>query len=331
MVVLEKGAVPKRPRTIAQAPAEAHFFHPSIPFSPELLVTRKPFVPVLIALTLACGACVSNSAYQQKLDENDFITRQLGEMEADCQLIKDRRDYLVKLNGDLERRLHELTTQDTRQRAELKKAKEDIARLEKVLASRSTETGAAMKEMRQTIDRLEEKNRDLEQERLAREARMAQIRVTYDELTVLLAAEIGRREIVLDTQPDRLTIDLSEKILFDSGATEVKSAGLEVLRRLGGVLTKVQGHEIRIEGHTDNVPISSRLREKFPSNWELSAMRAASVLHFLQETVGLPGERLAAVGHGEFRPVADNATPEGRMLNRRIRIVLKPVDIPVLP
>lgn len=301
------------------------------PFSPELLVTRKAFVPVLIALTLACGACVSNSAYQQKLDENDFITRQLGEMEADCQLVKDRRDYLVKLNGDLEQRLHELTSQETRQRAELKKSREDIERLEKILSSRSTETGTAMKEMRQTIDRLEEKNRDLEQERLAREARMAKIRETYDELTVLLAAEIGRREVVLDIHPDSLSIDLSEKILFDSGATEVKSEGLEVLRRLGGVLTNLQGNDIRIEGHTDNVPISSRLREKFPSNWELSAMRAASVLHFLQETVGLPGERLAAVGHGEFRPVGNNATPEGRALNRRIRILLKPQDQPTLP
>ena len=293
-------------------------------------MTRN-FLPVLIALTLACGACVSNSAYQQKLDENDFITRQLGEMEADCQLVKDRRDYLVKLNGDQERRLHELTRQETRQRAELKKAKEDIARLEKVLASRSSETGAAMKEMRETIDRLEEKNRDLEEERLAREARLVKIRETYDELTVLLAAEIGRREVVLDTHPDSLSIDLSEKILFDSGATEVKSAGLEILRRLGGVLVNLQGHDIRIEGHTDNVPISSRLREKFPSNWELSAVRAASVLHFLQEQVGLPGESLAAVGHGEFRPVADNATPEGRALNRRIRILLKPQDLPAAP
>ena len=293
-------------------------------------MTRN-FLPVLIALTLTCSACVSNSAYQQKLDENDFITRQLGEMEADCQLVKDRRDYLVKLNGDQERRLHELTSQETRQRAELKKAKEDIARLEKVLASRSSETGAAMKEMRQTIDRLEEKNRDLEEERLAREARLVKIRETYDELTVLLAAEIGRREVVLDTHPDSLSIDLSEKILFDSGATEVKSAGLEILRRLGGVLVNLQGHDIRIEGHTDNVPISSRLREKFPSNWELSAVRAASVLHFLQEQVGLPGESLAAVGHGEFRPVADNATPEGRALNRRIRILLKPQDLPAAP
>ena len=293
-------------------------------------MTRN-FLPVLIALTLTCSACVSNSAYQQKLDENDFITRQLGEMEADCQLVKDRRDYLVKLNGDQERRLHELTSQDTRQRAELKKAKEDIARLEKVLASRSSETGAAMKEMRQTIDRLEEKNRDLEEERLAREARLVKIRETYDELTVLLAAEIGRREVVLDTHPDSLSIDLSEKILFDSGATEVKSAGLEILRRLGGVLVNLQGHDIRIEGHTDNVPISSRLREKFPSNWELSAVRAASVLHFLQEQVGLPGESLAAVGHGEFRPVADNATPEGRALNRRTRILLKPQDLPAAP
>ena len=70
------------------------------------------------------------------------------------------------------------------------------------------------------------------------------------------------------------------------------------------------------------MPISPRLQDKFPSNWELSTARATNVLHFLQDKVGISGERLSAVGYGEYQPIASNSTPEGRRLNRRIQIIL---------
>jgi len=77
-----------------------------------------------------------------------------------------------------------------------------------------------------------------------------------------------------------------------------------------------------VEGHTDNVPLKPALKEKFPSNWELSTARAAAVAHFMQENSGLDPRRLSACGFSYFRPVASNDTVEGRRLNRRIEIIL---------
>ena len=92
------------------------------------------------------------------------------------------------------------------------------------------------------------------------------------------------------------------------------------------MLNKFPDRALQVEGHTDNVQISSRLRERYPTNWELSTARATNVVHFLQDTVGLPGDHLVAAGHSEYRPVADNATEEGRAQNRRIQILLVPYE-----
>jgi len=95
-------------------------------------------------------------------------------------------------------------------------------------------------------------------------------------------------------------------------------------------LKNTQKKVVRVEGHTDNVPISSRLAEKFASNWELSTTRATNVVRFLQDRVGIPPGRLEAVGLSEYHPVSTNKTLAGRSQNRRIEIALLP-DIRELP
>jgi chemotaxis protein MotB len=99
---------------------------------------------------------------------------------------------------------------------------------------------------------------------------------------------------------------------------------------VGNVLKNTENKIVRVEGHTDNVPISPALAGKFRSNWELSTARATNVVRFLQEKVGIDPARLEAVGLSEFHPVAANATPEGRSQNRRIEIALLP-DLRALP
>jgi chemotaxis protein MotB len=95
---------------------------------------------------------------------------------------------------------------------------------------------------------------------------------------------------------------------------------------VGGVLKTVTDKQIRIEGYTDSVPISGALQSKFPSNWELSTRRATTVLRYLQDSAGIDGKYLSAVGYGPHRPVAANDTEQGRSENRRIEIVLTPLD-----
>ena len=88
----------------------------------------------------------------------------------------------------------------------------------------------------------------------------------------------------------------------------------------------MQDKAIRVEGHTDNVPIAPSLRVRFATNWELSTARATAVVRYLQDKAGIAPDHLIASGYGEYRPLSPNTTPEGRAQNRRIEIVLVPVE-----
>ncbi|MBE0597041.1 MAG: OmpA family protein, partial [Desulfuromonadales bacterium] len=283
---------------------------------------------LLLCLSLLLPACVSQSRFLEKENEATRLGRTVQSLQADLTRQQEDNAALAGRNDELDRRLTESLARSAALQQDLVRARADLDRLETVLSARSAETGAALTEMRQTIDRLQEENRELarqiELERLAREARLAQVKSTYDELVEKMEAEITRGEVTISDLQGKLTVNMVERILFGTGQADIKPAGLEVLRRVGDILKEVEDKEIRIEGHTDNVPISSRLRQIFPSNWELSTARANNVVHFLQGEVRIAGERLSACGYGEFRPIASNDTPEGRAQNRRIQIVLVP-------
>ena len=102
---------------------------------------------------------------------------------------------------------------------------------------------------------------------------------------------------------------------------------MKVLQQVGDVLSKVSDKQIRIEGHTDNVPISTKLQSRFKTNWELSTARATTVVRHLIEKGGVDRQHLSAVGYAETRPVASNDSEEGRASNRRIEIVLYPKNL----
>ncbi|MBA5868232.1 MAG: OmpA family protein [Nitrospira sp. CR1.3] len=126
---------------------------------------------------------------------------------------------------------------------------------------------------------------------------------------------------------DRLTINMVDRVLFDSGQAQVKLAGLKVLKQVSDILKKVIDKQIRIEGHTDNVPIGAKLRDKFPTNWELSSARATSVVRYLVEEGGVDQHTISAGGYADTRPVETNDTETGKAANRRIEIALYPKDL----
>jgi chemotaxis protein MotB len=116
---------------------------------------------------------------------------------------------------------------------------------------------------------------------------------------------------------NRVMVNMKDKMLFGSGSSTLSSAAVKVLRDISRVLSSVP-NQIEVEGNTDNRPIHT---EEFPSNWELSAARAASVVH-LMTRLGVDPSRLSAIGYGEFRPTADNDTEAGRAKNRRVTLVI---------
>ena len=158
-----------------------------------------------------------------------------------------------------------------------------------------------------------------------KEAEIALLRNTYDQLMHDMQGEIAQGQVRITRLADRLRVSMVDKILFPSGEADITPAGLRVLHRVGNVLKSTQNKIVRVEGHTDNVVISERLKSAFPSNWELSTSRATNVVRFLQDSVGLDPARLQAVGFSEYHPVASNATARGRSRNRRIEIALLPM------
>jgi len=115
-----------------------------------------------------------------------------------------------------------------------------------------------------------------------------------------------------------LVISFKDALLFSSGSDEINPAAAEVIKQIGLTLVNIPNY-IRVEGHTDNLPINTA---KFPSNWELSALRASNVVHILQSQAKIPPERLSIIGYGEYRPIAANEDEKSRAMNRRVDIVI---------
>lgn len=115
-----------------------------------------------------------------------------------------------------------------------------------------------------------------------------------------------------------LIVSLKEAGFFDSGQAQLKPSAFELINTIAEVVTQYD-NPLRLEGHTDNVPIST---SQFPSNWELSTARAVNGLKYLVRNFDVDPDKISAAGYAEFRPMADNATPEGRAKNRRVDLVM---------
>jgi chemotaxis protein MotB len=124
--------------------------------------------------------------------------------------------------------------------------------------------------------------------------------------------------IKLEENQRGITIHILDEILFTSGEAELSKSSLSVLNNIAGILKDIP-NDIRIEGHTDNVPINTA---KFPSNWHLSVMRALNTAYYLVNSEKLQPDRVSIVGYSEYKPIATNFTPEGRTLNRRVDILI---------
>jgi len=158
-------------------------------------------------------------------------------------------------------------------------------------------------------------------------AREEKSKSTYEQLMSQLQKEVSEGQVTISQYEDKLTVNVAEKIFFDSGSATIKPSGKEVLGKVGSIIKGLTDKVIRVEGHTDNVPISKSLRATYPTNWELSAARSTMVVRFLQDAAGVPPEMLMAAAFGEYRPIAPNDTPANKQKNRRIEIVLQKRDV----
>lgn len=221
-------------------------------------------------------------------------------------------------------------TQETFEKAQGEKAQEISA-----LQAQRAALEQQMRDLQQQKSTLEKDRAALEREQgqlraqnEALEAQKTQLlnaskksQSQYDALVADLNQEVQKGQLQVRRYKDMLTVDVAEQLFFDSGRAALKETGKEVLKKVADAMKSYEDKAIRVIGHTDNVPITGGLQKVFPSNWELSAARATTVVRFLQES-GIEPERLIATGRAEYAPVASNDSPDGRQKNRRIEITL---------
>ena len=145
----------------------------------------------------------------------------------------------------------------------------------------------------------------------------------------MCSSDLESKDVTISSLQGKLTVNILDRVMFDSGETILKPDGETVMRKIAAILAQHPGLKIHVIGHTDNVPIRPEARIRFASNWELSSARALAAVHFLTEKAGVDPRRVGAIGYGEYRPIADNSTPEGRAKNRRIAITILPDELAI--
>jgi chemotaxis protein MotB len=198
------------------------------------------------------------------------------------------------------------------QASEVATAQHAAAEAQSALESRNSELAALSNKLHEAEERIAE---------LAKEK--TEVVKTQQSLEDEMRKALESKDVTISELKGKLTVNILDRILFDSGEADLKPEGQQILEKIAGVLSQHTNRQVHVIGHTDNVPI----HRKYASNWELSTARATAAVRFLQERASVDPRHLGAVGYGEFHPIAANATAEGRAKNRRIEVVILPEEI----
>lgn len=202
------------------------------------------------------------------------------------------------------------------QNAEMQKLRKRVAETEDALEGAQGQANSLREEMALNKTQIEELQKEKEAATAAQHSLEQEMR-----------SALESRDITISELQGKLTVNILDRILFDSGDAVLRGEGEKVLQQIAGILSQYPNRQIHVIGHTDNVPIRPAARNRFASNWELSTARAIAAVRFLCEIAGVDPRRVGAVGYGEFHPVADNSTAEGRAKNRRIALVVLPEEL----
>ncbi|MEO6901497.1 MAG: OmpA family protein [Bacteroidia bacterium] len=239
---------------------------------------------------------VMSKRYKAALTERDTLCNQLKLKKEELQAENKKYDELKASSGNTQAMLS----------SDLDKKQKELSEKENALKEREKklqELGVRLKDLENVV-----RHQDSVMSRLTNTVKDALLGFNPDELTVTM-------------RDGKVYVSMSDKLLFKSGSIEIESKGKTALEKLADVLNKNSDVSIAIEGHTDNVPIKTAL---YADNWDLSAARATNVVRLLTTAYKMDPHRLTASGKGEFFPIADNSTAEGKAKNRRTEIVLSP-------
>ncbi|HRS61933.1 MAG TPA: OmpA family protein [Spirochaetota bacterium] len=249
------------------------------------------------------------AAYSAKINELQKMIDLLNAKSSDTE------KKLIEENKELQKRCDE-EKEKLREAADKEREKflEEISSLKKFYEDK-------IASLKREIEGLNSEVAELKKLTEKQKAELARMESQANELEKQLEEEIKKGDIRLKKSRNRLIINIDDRISFDSGKAVLKKEVLPSLKKIREILSQYPEYNIIIEGHTDDVPISTK---QFRNNWQLSTERALAVLEYILEDKSLKPERFSATGCGEFRPIVPNDSKENRALNRRVDIIVVP-------
>jgi chemotaxis protein MotB len=255
------------------------------------------------------------------------LNEKLGQLNREMAKLNDQirgKDQRLEELEEAKHRISQLEDVKTVKEQAISRLEEKLRALEGDLRAEKRTQEAIRKELSARDEKLARLKQQLREEKSLGEAELDEIKSTYDSLVSELKGRLHDKEMTIREFEERLAISFVDRILFDFGKATITPEGRVVLEKVGEILRKAGGMRIRVVGHTDNVPIAREFRDRYPSNWDLSSARAASVVRYLQTKGGLDPKDLEAVGRSFHEPVATNDTEEGRGQNRRVEVIIAP-------
>ena len=264
----------------------------------------------VILMALACGLILSSCASKKDLancqTENKSLTENL----------QAAREDLAAKNA----RIGALEEQNRGMQQLLKNAEDKYAKLQESLDKSLTNASQNNVSIEKLVDQINESNQYIRH--------LVEVKSKSDSLNMVLTNNLTRslskeelKEVDVQVLKGVVYISLADNMLYKSGSYEINSRAAETLSKIAKIIKDYKDYDVLIEGNTDNVPIT---RENIRNNWDLSALRASSVVQALQNDYGVDPKRLTAGGRGEYNPVAGNDTEVGKQRNRRTQIIITP-------
>lgn len=250
-------------------------------------------------LILSLGSCVSNKKYDEMSEKYRTANEGLIECNANSKSMEQMIKDLKSQNSDLKQAYSEIKSSLDQAMANNHQGSVNISKL---------------------VDEINASNKYIKQ--------LVEAKSKSDSLNMVLTNNLTRslntdelKDVDVKVLKGVVYISLADNMLYKSGSYDISPAAMDILGKIAKIIKDYKDYDVLIEGNTDNVPIS---RTNIRNNWDLSALRASSVVQALQNDFGIDPSRLSAAGRGEYNPIATNATAAGRQENRRTEIIITP-------
>jgi len=260
---------------------------------------RQTIGIMALATMLVMGSCASNKELQSCQTKNEELTSSLMSTKEQLAAAQTRVTSLEE---------------------QLEQQKNSYSQLQRSLDKSLTNTNQNNVNIEKLVDQINESNQYIRH--------LVDVKSKSDSLNLVLTNNLTRslskeelKEVDVQVLKGVVYISLADNMLYKSGSYEINERAEETLSKIAKIIMDYKDYDVLIEGNTDNVPIS---RENIRNNWDLSCLRASSVVQYLQDRYGVDPKRLTAGGRGEYNPVATNATEVGKQRNRRTQIIITP-------